>query len=459
VRFRVDYPGGAAHEVELPGSVATVGRDPSSDLVLNDPKCSRHHAVIESGPDGIFIRDNGSANGIVLNGQKTERARIRDGDVLKLGDVVLTLIPETMSGTVVMEEIDGAVGSPRVGRLFDGEATAPEVPADALARPEIPRPPVRGGPRTEKQTGGWTPVVPMAPGTTPPAPAHAARPLTVTVLAGLWGLSVMLYAVAGAVLSTRATGGARAGLFAGGIALAVLAGAMAAGLWHGRRWAYVGQIAVAAVGVFLCPFSLASIAVLVYMLRPGVHWHFSGRRDRAPEGTGQSEPIFTGALVATVVLGVLLTAALTFLARTARTLAGAGGARMLLRTPPAERNAVAQLSLMAGAQEAFHSVCNTGYGDLEALLRPGTVIPDYPSDGPAFLRDPAFESMERGSYRYTLAVEDEMPPAPGCPARRFRRFQYAATPLATGRWLMVGPDGIVHAAEGRPATPEDPQAP
>ena len=38
------------HEwARLEGNVATVGRDPSSDLVLNDPKCSRRHAVIEAG--------------------------------------------------------------------------------------------------------------------------------------------------------------------------------------------------------------------------------------------------------------------------------------------------------------------------------------------------------------------------------------------------------------------------
>ena len=103
---------------------------------------------------------------------------------------------------------------------------------------------------------------------------------------------------------------------------------------------------------------------------------------------------------------------------------------MLVRTPAAERSAVAQLTAMAAAQDAFHSVCNTGYGDLEALRQPATVIPDYPRDGPAFLRGPAFETAERDGYRYALAVEDEMPPAAGCPTRRFRRFLYSATPLA-----------------------------
>jgi hypothetical protein len=370
---------------------------------------------------------------------------------VKLGDVLLTLVPETTSGTVVMEELEGLVPRPRPRYDLDGEATFPEGPTSEMSRPSIPRPPVLGTYRPG-------PAAAPAPREAVPARTRAPRPLTITVLAALWALSVPLYAVAGAVLSSPAAGMTRAALLMGGIALAVIAGAMAAGLWHGRRWAYVAQIAVAAVGVFLCPFTLASIAVLVYMLRPGVQWHFSDRREREPEGVGQAEPMFAGALVAAVVLGVLLTAALTFLARTARTVVGTRGGRTLVRTPAAERNAVAQLTEMAAAQDAFHSVCNTGYGDLEALRQPGTVVPNYPRDGPAFLRGPAFENAERDGYRYSLVAEDEMPPAAGCPTRRFRRFLYSATPLAGGRWLTVGSDGVVRAAEGRPATPDDPPA-
>src|SRR4029077_5182641 len=100
------------------------------------------------------------------------------------------------------------------------------------------------------------------------------------------------------------------GIALAGVALAGLSAAMAAGLWQRRRWAHGAQLGIAAVGLFVCPFSLASIAVLVYVLRPAVQWHFSDRQAREPEGVGQAEAMFTGALVAAVVLGVLLTAAL-----------------------------------------------------------------------------------------------------------------------------------------------------
>jgi hypothetical protein len=452
LRFRVEYPSGAAHEVELSGSVATVGRDPSSDLVLNDPKCSRRHAVIETSADGITIRDNGSANGVFVNGKKTERSRMRAGDFVKLGDVVVTVLPEALSGTVVAEDFEGLAA--RRQSVLDAEATTPDIPESALPVGAARRPPLTGSFRSADEVRLGEP--PEGPATF--TGGRRPRPLTVTILVALWALSVALYLVAPTALAFATPGAGRAALLVAGLALAVLSGVMAFGLWQGRRWAWVLQIAVAAIGVFVCPFTLASIAVLVYMLRPAVQWHYSDRQRPEPESAGQGEAMFAGALVAAVVLGVLLTAALTVLARTARTVAGAHGGRMLVRTPAEERIASAQLEALAAAEDAFHSVCNTGYGDLQGLLRPGTVIADYPADGPAFLRGPAFDTAERNGYRYTLSVEGEMPPTAGCPTRRFRRFLYTATPLGAGRSLAVGPDGVLHAAEGRPAHLDDPPA-
>jgi len=447
VRLRVEYPSGAAHEVEFPGGVATIGRDPSSDLVLNDPKCSRRHAVIEESPDGITIRDSGSANGVLVNGKKTERSRLREGDRIKLGDVVVTVLADAAAGTIVVEDFQGLAAR---AKTLDTEATTPDLP-ESLAPPVDAKRPLTGSFRSAAEVRHEGPA--EGPGTF--RGSRRAQPLTVTVLVGLWAASVPLYLVAAAALAFRAQGGGRAALIVAGLVMSAVSGVMALGLVQGRRWAWIAQLAVAAIGVFVCPFTLASIAVLIYMLRPAVQWHFSDRQRPEPESSGQGEPMFAGALLAAVVLGVLLTGALTVLARTARTVAGSRGG-MLGRTPPAERGAAEQLRTLAAAEDAFHAVCNTGYSDLQGLLQPGTVIPDYPADGPAFLREPAFETAEREGYRYVLTVEDEMPRSAGCPTRRFRRFLYAATPLAAGRSLAVGPDGVVRAAEGRPAQPDDP---
>ena len=62
MKFEISYRGGTTHEVELSGSIAVLGRDPACDIVLNDSKCSRRHAVVEDGPEGLVVRDAGSAS-------------------------------------------------------------------------------------------------------------------------------------------------------------------------------------------------------------------------------------------------------------------------------------------------------------------------------------------------------------------------------------------------------------
>src|SRR5437867_751155 len=115
VKFRVQYPNASGHEVELEGTVAILGRDPSCDLVLNDVKCSRRHAVVEAGPQGLAIRDTGSANGVFLNGKKVDRSALSEGDVFRLGDILLTVLPEDMPGTLVMgpEELGATPAPPK----------------------------------------------------------------------------------------------------------------------------------------------------------------------------------------------------------------------------------------------------------------------------------------------------------------------------------------------------------
>jgi Inner membrane component of T3SS, cytoplasmic domain len=301
VKFRVQYPNGSGHEVELEGTIAIVGRDPSCDLVLNDVKCSRRHAVIEAGPQGLAVRDTGSANGVYVNGRKVDRSPLKDGDLVRLGDVELTVLPEEMPGTLVMgpEEIEAATPPPR--------APAPPPPAPK---------PVAASPRPVSPQDRKTETVPRAlyrPPTAKPAAPETHRPLTLTVLAILWMISVPLYSAGGLALARTRTGLGAAAAIVVGLVFAALSGAMAYGLWTRRVWARAAQIAIAAVGLLLCPFTLASAAVLAYMLRPATSAHFSDPGTAAPPDS--VELTFTGVLMAAVLIGALLAAAALFFLR------------------------------------------------------------------------------------------------------------------------------------------------
>jgi pSer/pThr/pTyr-binding forkhead associated (FHA) protein len=71
--------------VPVPSTGLTLGRDPSSDVILSSAGVSRQHARIESSLLGYTLKDT-SANGVWLNGMRVEgHCLLGQGDVLRLG--------------------------------------------------------------------------------------------------------------------------------------------------------------------------------------------------------------------------------------------------------------------------------------------------------------------------------------------------------------------------------------
>jgi len=90
--FLVAREGGSWCEIYklIPANKMTVGRDPSSRIVLSDDKCSRRHAEIELESDGWSIEDLNSRNGTKINGTRiTERVPLTTGDVIGIGSLEL----------------------------------------------------------------------------------------------------------------------------------------------------------------------------------------------------------------------------------------------------------------------------------------------------------------------------------------------------------------------------------
>jgi pSer/pThr/pTyr-binding forkhead associated (FHA) protein len=73
-----------------------IGRGRGADAVLADPTISRAHVAIGYQPaEGFFVQDLGSTNGTLLNGARTQRAPLRDGDELQMGKLQLRVgLPE-----------------------------------------------------------------------------------------------------------------------------------------------------------------------------------------------------------------------------------------------------------------------------------------------------------------------------------------------------------------------------
>ena len=73
-------------EYELSKSSVVLGRAMTDDVILSDGRVSRTHARLECGPSGCTIIDLGSSNGTRVNGLRVERALLKDGDAISLGN-------------------------------------------------------------------------------------------------------------------------------------------------------------------------------------------------------------------------------------------------------------------------------------------------------------------------------------------------------------------------------------
>jgi pSer/pThr/pTyr-binding forkhead associated (FHA) protein len=64
----------------------TVGRDPGNDIILRDPKVSRHHAEIVFERGFFVLHDLASANGTYVNGKRVRVAPLTHGAKLRMGN-------------------------------------------------------------------------------------------------------------------------------------------------------------------------------------------------------------------------------------------------------------------------------------------------------------------------------------------------------------------------------------
>jgi adenylate cyclase len=132
----------AVREWPLHGRRLTVGRDPTNDIVVDDPtfSVSRFHARLQLEGGTWRIVDTDSRNRVYVNGERIEPGdlgarRLSDGDTLVLGGLELRLVREE-SESVVFDETRGrneeSWTRSLVARDLNGLIGAP--PAAALSK-------------------------------------------------------------------------------------------------------------------------------------------------------------------------------------------------------------------------------------------------------------------------------------------------------------------------------------
>ncbi len=69
----------------IESDVTSAGRNPESDVFLDDITVSRKHAEIRRQDDGFYVHDLGSMNGTYVNRERVEVTKLAASDELQIG--------------------------------------------------------------------------------------------------------------------------------------------------------------------------------------------------------------------------------------------------------------------------------------------------------------------------------------------------------------------------------------
>ncbi|MDE0838056.1 MAG: FHA domain-containing protein [Kiritimatiellae bacterium] len=102
------------HDLKLGTQPVFIGRDPNSDIVLDDERVTRAHCEIRHWGGAYVVKDLKSKNGTFLNDEPIDVAIIGPLDIIKVGPYLLTVfdensvrLGETQAVEVLKEMNDG----------------------------------------------------------------------------------------------------------------------------------------------------------------------------------------------------------------------------------------------------------------------------------------------------------------------------------------------------------------
>ena len=81
-------------EFKIDQNEIIIGRDPGSDIQIDNIAISREHACIVKGSNDYFIEDMNSKNGIFINGKKITKKFLKTNDEITIGKYSLQIILE-----------------------------------------------------------------------------------------------------------------------------------------------------------------------------------------------------------------------------------------------------------------------------------------------------------------------------------------------------------------------------
>ena len=154
LKVRVSLKGRPMRTYTFNKKEVSIGRDPSSDIFLDNTGISRAHAKIERTPGGYVVEDLGSANGTFLNDQQVSKDYLGHDDVVRIGKFALWMgveaerresgagmpaTPNTYEGTTVLSP-EQLMDMQMKSKAEEIAAPEPTVAAAVAPEPSVPAP-------------------------------------------------------------------------------------------------------------------------------------------------------------------------------------------------------------------------------------------------------------------------------------------------------------------------------
>lgn len=169
---------GASHDITK--DEATVGRDPTSDIVVADGSVSRRHArLVRRGNDWAVV-DQGSANGTFLDSQRVADAVFRPGQELRFGAVAFRVEgdqpTEDMTAVEAEDVLEPTTFAPPPPPV--AAPPPPPPPPAVVAPPPLPAAPPRSATPARPPWDTAPPMLPSRPQrSSAPVPQIGPEPL------------------------------------------------------------------------------------------------------------------------------------------------------------------------------------------------------------------------------------------------------------------------------------------
>lgn len=130
-----------SESIRLKGNKWVAGRDPISQIALDDKKASRQHFSIEKVGNEFFIKDLKSANGTLLNGQELnsmEPQLLKSGDIITVNQLTMIFELRDLAFSEKLKDLPlQAYSGPMIlsSQEWDSSAVPPQMGQSLPARP------------------------------------------------------------------------------------------------------------------------------------------------------------------------------------------------------------------------------------------------------------------------------------------------------------------------------------